>query len=167
LEVLGQKAAVTIRLELPLAGNRGLTLKEIFDLFDPPLSTRLIRAVLICLQNSNEVTSNVDEVESAEDETSFRYTTPLAARSGLAPVRSAPGRTPAEPTADKTANPITQELHTRRRKAYRKGQKRTQTRGEFQRGPDWRPEAESNRCTRICSPLHNHSAIRPARASSI
>jgi hypothetical protein len=29
----------------------------------------------------------------------------------------------------------------------------------------WRPEAESNRCTRICSPLHSHSAIRPvARA---
>src|SRR5271156_3761627 len=27
----------------------------------------------------------------------------------------------------------------------------------------WRPEAESNRCTRICSPLHSHSAIRPAR----
>src|SRR6516164_9208155 len=25
----------------------------------------------------------------------------------------------------------------------------------------WRPEAESNRCTRICSPLHSHSAIRP------
>lgn len=27
--------------------------------------------------------------------------------------------------------------------------------------PVWRPEAESNRCTRICSPLHSHSAIRP------
>src|SRR5580700_7383759 len=28
----------------------------------------------------------------------------------------------------------------------------------------WRPEAESNRCTRICSPLHSHSAIRPGAA---
>src|SRR6185312_11629949 len=30
--------------------------------------------------------------------------------------------------------------------------------------PVWRPEAESNRCTRICSPLHSHSAIRPGDA---
>src|SRR2546425_12749879 len=29
-------------------------------------------------------------------------------------------------------------------------------------GVPWRPEAESNRCTRICSPLHSHSAIRPS-----
>jgi hypothetical protein len=32
-------------------------------------------------------------------------------------------------------------------------------------GRRWRPEAESNRCTRICSPLHSHSAIRPAGTS--
>jgi hypothetical protein len=25
----------------------------------------------------------------------------------------------------------------------------------------WRPRPESNRRTRICSPLHNHSATRP------
>jgi len=40
--------------------------------------------------------------------------------------------------------------------------KRTEIRGDFQRDIGWRPEAESNRCTRICSPLHSHSAIRPA-----
>ena len=34
---------------------------------------------------------------------------------------------------------------------------------ELQGLRSWRPEAESNRCTRICSPLHSHSAIRPAR----
>lgn len=27
----------------------------------------------------------------------------------------------------------------------------------------WRPGSESNRHTRICSPLHNHSATRPER----
>ena len=26
----------------------------------------------------------------------------------------------------------------------------------------WRPRAESNRCTGICSPLHDHSATRPS-----
>ena len=29
------------------------------------------------------------------------------------------------------------------------------------RGFIWRPGSESNRHTRICSPLHNHSATRP------
>jgi hypothetical protein len=33
--------------------------------------------------------------------------------------------------------------------------------------PLWRPEAESNRCTRICSPLHSHSAIRPVAGADI
>jgi hypothetical protein len=28
-------------------------------------------------------------------------------------------------------------------------------------GKDWRPRSELNRRTRICSPLHNHSATRP------
>src|SRR5690606_4335041 len=28
-------------------------------------------------------------------------------------------------------------------------------------GRDWRPGSESNRRTRICSPLHDHSATRP------
>ena len=27
----------------------------------------------------------------------------------------------------------------------------------------WRPGPESNRCTRICNPLHNHSATWPPR----
>ena len=27
----------------------------------------------------------------------------------------------------------------------------------------WRPRPESNRCTRICNPLHNHSATRPVQ----
>ena len=29
------------------------------------------------------------------------------------------------------------------------------------RGGIWRPRPESNRCARICSPLHSHSATRP------
>ena len=30
-------------------------------------------------------------------------------------------------------------------------------------GLKWRPGSESNRRTRICNPLHNHSATRPSR----
>lgn len=31
----------------------------------------------------------------------------------------------------------------------------------------WRPGSESNRRTRICSPLHDHSATRPEACHSI
>jgi hypothetical protein len=63
----------------------------------------------------------------------------------------------------KTGSTLAQELH-RALKGSR--QQRPQSGGkkpELQGLRSWRPEAESNRCTRICSPLHSHSAIRPAR----
>ena len=31
----------------------------------------------------------------------------------------------------------------------------------------WRPKSESNRRTRICNPLHNHSAIAPLRTTRL
>ncbi len=33
--------------------------------------------------------------------------------------------------------------------------------------PVWRPRSESNRRTRICNPLHNHSATRPVTVGKL
>lgn len=55
--------------------------------------------------------------------------------------------------------------HRRKRApAFRRraGNKKPPTR----RGSVWRPGSELNRRTRICSPLHNHSATRPVSDSS-
>jgi hypothetical protein len=59
-------------------------------------------------------------------------------------------------------NAITQKLHMPQNNhpRYRAAAGRNCTLSEGL--AQWRPEAESNRCTRICSPLHSHSAIRPA-----
>jgi integrase len=73
------------------------------------------------------------------------------------------GRSLPSPPANDVADSVTPELHREPRAAAPPPSGKICYCGN--RLMSWRPEAESNRCTRICSPLHSHSAIRPvARA---
>jgi hypothetical protein len=77
--------------------------------------------------------------------------------------RTVPSIANSRPSLTKTGSTLAQKLHrgSQREQAATPAIRRKKP--ELQGLRSWRPEAESNRCTRICSPLHSHSAIRPAR----